>query len=136
MLERILVAVDTSPLAVRVLAVSGELALKFGSAVTVLHVQEPKLAEATDSTQTSSESTELVGWALDELEKMGVHARAEVRHAKHRGAAHEIVEAAGDAKADLIVMGSRGLSKVAGLVMGSVTKGVMQMSVCSIFVVR
>jgi nucleotide-binding universal stress UspA family protein len=135
-LERILVALDTSPLAVRVLSVSGELALKFGSAVTVLHVQEPKLAEPEGPLQTSSESRELVGWALDELEKMGVHASAEVRHAKHRGAAHEIVEAAGDAKVDLIVMGSRGSSKVAGLVMGSVTKGVTQMSSCSIFVVR
>ena len=48
----------------------------------------------------------------------------------------EIVALAEAEGCDLIVMGSRGLSKVMGLILGSVTKSVVQAAHCSVYVVR
>lgn len=48
----------------------------------------------------------------------------------------EIVALAEAEGCDLIVMGSRGLGKVMGLILGSVTKSVVQAAPCSVFVVR
>jgi nucleotide-binding universal stress UspA family protein len=136
MLEKILVAIDTSPQTVKVLGAAGEIASRFGSEVVVLHVQEPKLGEPVAGHQTSRESSELIGWALDELEKAGVHAKAEVRHAKPRATAREIVDAAGAFGAGAVILGSTGAHRVAGLVLGSVTRDVTQLSPCSVLVVR
>lgn len=50
--------------------------------------------------------------------------------------AREIVALAEEEKCDLIVMGSRGLGKIMGLILGSVTKEVVQTAPCSVWVVR
>ncbi len=50
--------------------------------------------------------------------------------------AREIAAAAEAEACDLIVMGSRGLGKVMGLILGSVTKAVVQSAPCSVWVVR
>lgn len=50
--------------------------------------------------------------------------------------AHEIVREATEEKADLIVMGHRGVSRVERWLMGSVSKRVMTYAPCSVTVVR
>ncbi len=50
--------------------------------------------------------------------------------------AREIVATAKAGGSDVIVMGSRGLGKVMGLILGSVTKDVVQTAPCSVWVVR
>lgn len=54
----------------------------------------------------------------------------------HGDPAREIAAAAGSGKCDLIAMGSRGLGTVMGLILGSVTKAVVQNAPCSVWVVR
>ena len=51
-------------------------------------------------------------------------------------AGHAITEIARIEKCDIIIMGSRGLSNLAGLIVGSVTSRVLQTAPCSVLVVR
>lgn len=54
----------------------------------------------------------------------------------HGDAADEIADAAARSKADLIVIGSRGLSELGGLVMGSVSHKVMHLVDCPCMIVK
>ena len=51
-------------------------------------------------------------------------------------AATEILEAAADWKADVIVMGSHGRTGLTRFVMGSVARNVLQHATCSVLIVR
>ena len=51
-------------------------------------------------------------------------------------AGHAITEIARIEKSDIIIMGSRGLSNLAVLIVGSVTSRVLQTASCSVLVVR
>ena len=50
--------------------------------------------------------------------------------------AQEIIAAAGDRQADLIVVGSRGHGRLAGLLLGSVAQKVVSLAPCPVVVVR
>jgi nucleotide-binding universal stress UspA family protein len=50
--------------------------------------------------------------------------------------AQEIIAAAGDHQADLIVVGSRGHGRLAGLLLGSVAQKVVSLDPCPVVVVR
>ncbi len=69
----------------------------------------------------------------DRLAAAGLTATAEVRQGD---AGHEIVAAAHDVEADLIVMGTRGLSGLSKLVLGGVARSVLQHARCSVLIVR
>ena len=49
---------------------------------------------------------------------------------------HEILAAASEAKADLIVMGSRGLGQIGGLILGSVSEHVLHGAHIPVLIVR
>lgn len=138
MFHRILVAIDSSPQASRVVAAAASVASKYGAEVMVVHVQEPVAGETGDHVEALSDCEELVGWALDELEKHGVHGGAQCLPYSLRKTAqgHRIVEAARTSRADLIMLGSHGRSTIAGLIGGSVTRTVMKDAPCSVLIVR
>lgn len=138
MFERVLAAIDNSRQASGVVAAAASLASKYGSEVMVVHVQEPVTAETGDHIEALHDCEELVGWALDELEKQGVHGGAECLPHSLRETAQgkRIVEAAQAFKADLVILGSRGHSTVGGLIGGSVSRTVMKDAKCSVLVVR
>jgi nucleotide-binding universal stress UspA family protein len=54
---------------------------------------------------------------------------------QHGSAAHQLVEAAADWDADLIVVGSRGQSGLERLLVGSVARAVLYHAACSVLVV-
>ena len=138
MFERILVAIDTSPQAGAVVAAAASVASKYGSEVMVVHVQEPVTAETGGHLEALQDCEELVAWALDELEKQGVHGGAECLPYTLRESTqgHRIVEAAKTFNADLVILGSRGHSTVGGLIGGSVSRTVLKDAHCSVLVVR
>lgn len=49
---------------------------------------------------------------------------------------HEIIAAAAEAKADLIIMGSRGLGQIGGLILGSVSEHVLHGARIPVLIVR
>jgi nucleotide-binding universal stress UspA family protein len=51
-------------------------------------------------------------------------------------AAEQIVKTAKECNFDLIVIGARGLSKISGLILGSVSQGVVKSAPCPVLVIR
>ena len=139
MYEKILVAVDHSEITPRVVdAARGLAALSHGE-VWVIHLREREMMGKT-GLLTSSESIEASGAdvrsTVDALTKAGITAHAVVRDALYGHAASEIVTEAQELGADVIVMGSRGRSDLAGLVLGSTAHKVMHLADRQVMVVR
>jgi nucleotide-binding universal stress UspA family protein len=138
MYERILVAIDHSAVSERVLAAAGELAGLSKAKVWVLHLRERELSRlgGVDSDESDSDATAAVEAAVKTLTERGVDAQGEMRGAVYGHAAREIVEDAKRHDVKVIVMGSRGRSDLAGLVLGSTAHKVIHLSDRPVLVVR
>ncbi|HXN01259.1 MAG TPA: universal stress protein [Candidatus Dormibacteraeota bacterium] len=137
MFDRILIAVDGSPYSAPAVSATVEVATKFQSQVFVLHVREHDRGRAgAFPLETPQEATQLVAETVVALRHAGIAATGEVHGAFAGHAAREIVDTARSQGADLIVMGSRGLSDIGGLFVGSVTHKVLQLAHVPVLVVR
>ena len=139
MYEKILVAVDHSEITPRVVdAARGLAALSHGE-VWVIHLREREMMGKT-GLMTSSESIEASGAdvksTVEALTQAGITAHGVVRDTLYGHAANEIVSEAQERGADVIVMGSRGRSDLAGLVLGSTAHKVMHLAEQQVLVVR
>jgi nucleotide-binding universal stress UspA family protein len=148
MFKNILVALDGSKHAKRATVAATDIAQRYGSRLQFITVtkKSPALSE---ELQRYMEVEQLKGTAdalvtevarsiLTEAEK---YARGkgikEVRTiAKTGPVARTIVDIAKRQKIDLIVMGSRGLSTVGGLLLGSVSHKVVSLADCNVMTVR
>jgi nucleotide-binding universal stress UspA family protein len=137
MLERILLAVDPSDHARKAVPAALELARAGGGTVHVVHVRElfyPVSAKVVGDT--AGEAQELVDGVVDELKQAGVAADGVVRSITGGSPAGAILQEARDVGAGMVVLGSRGLSDLGGLLLGSVAHKVIQLSTCPVLVVR
>lgn len=142
MFERILLAIDGSAHSERAASVALELArLVPGGAVTVLHVLG---AVEPDGHYNALHYKDLLARQQENGEKLveSVRSRFEAQSITCRGLvvrgipAHVIVKHGRERGADLIIMGSRGLSDWKGLLLGSTSHEVMQLSACPVMVVK
>jgi len=138
MFEILVVAIDESDYKERVLATASELASKFGSDVRVLHVLELGFVGRAGSVplEGHNEVQKLVNDAVTELESRGVKATGKVRAAQHGRVAVEICEEAREAGATAIVTGSRGLTDLEGIFVGSTAHKLLHLSHLPVLVVR
>jgi nucleotide-binding universal stress UspA family protein len=137
MFEHILVAIDGSAYSQNALPTAIEVAKKFGSDIHVLHVSEHDRGRAAVfSTESPAEATRMVADAVKAVRDAGVTAKGRLVDVAAGHVAKAIVEAAAGHEIDLIVMGSRGLSDIAGLLLGSVTHKVMQLAKVPVLVDR
>jgi nucleotide-binding universal stress UspA family protein len=137
MFKSILVAVDGSDYSRQAVPAAIEVAKKFGSEVFVLHVHEHDLGRAAVyPVESDDQAAEIVAEAIATIRGAGVSAEGEVRVAFLGQVADEIVETAALRGANLIVMGSRGLSDVAGLFLGSVTHKVLRLAHVAVLIDR
>ena len=138
MYERLLVAVDHSEIAPRVLAAAQDLALLSKGEVWVLHLREreviPQLGDIPAESRADASSP--VSEAVEALTSAGVTAHGEVRNVVFGHAAREIIADAEEHDVGVIVMGSRGRSDLAGLVLGSTAHKVIHLSDRPVLVVR
>lgn len=158
--KNILVPVDGSKHADKAVRLAGDLAAKYGARVTLLHVllhgrlpddirklsdkpgrPEPGMAVGAGYVEPSE--------PIEVLEDIGdkLLARAE-EAAKGEGATHidriktggvaaeEILDNADKVNADMIVMGSRGLGGLKGLLAGSVSYKVQNLAKCTVITVK
>ena len=137
MFKHILVAIDGSEYSRQALPTTIEIAKRFGSDVFVLHIHEHDVGRAaTLPLESPIEATKLVADAVRMVRDASLEASGEVHNIALGHVANAIVDAAKDKHIDLIVMGSRGLSDVQSLFLGSVTHKVMQMAKVAVLVDR
>lgn len=137
MFDRILIAVDGSPYSAPAVSTGVEIATKFHSQVFVLHVREHERGRAgAFPIETPQDAADLVAETAKSFQAAGVTVTGKVHAAFSGHTAREIVDAARAQGSDLIIMGSRGLSDIAGLFVGSVTHRVLQLAHVPVLVVR
>jgi nucleotide-binding universal stress UspA family protein len=137
MLEKIVLAVDMSDHARKAVPAAAELAKAGGGTVHVLHVRELYYpVPPTVVGDSPEEAQQLVDSVVEELNKTGVTADGVVRTSTGGSPASVILEQAREIGAGMVVLGSRGLSDLGGLLLGSVAHKVIQLSSCPVLVVR
>jgi nucleotide-binding universal stress UspA family protein len=137
-MNRIFLPIDGSDHSRKAIAKASEFAKLTGGEVRVFHFQDRELTKSGTAMnlETSADAKELVDGALAELRGAGINVSGETRAGLHGGAAKAIVNEANDFRADLIVMGSRGLSDFQGLLVGSVAHKVVHYAHCPVLVIR
>jgi nucleotide-binding universal stress UspA family protein len=146
MISKILVPIDGSTHSKKALEFACELAKKFETQLHLLHVIQPPIRTQTMAVGMSSVTNEVSRKELDEIGRNLIgaarqlandHECTEVITQVEAGSpAEHIIESAKKNHADLIVMGSRGLSDIAGLLLGSVSHKVTHLAECNCVTIR
>jgi nucleotide-binding universal stress UspA family protein len=138
--RRIIIAVDGSVFAARAANVGFELARSLGAEAALIHVIDPSVVVAPEGGYPAGE---LIALAEQDGKRLlaGFSQRASVQPPPLKfiqvgKPATEIVKAAQEWPADLIVIGSHGRGGVQRLLLGSVADGVMRHAKCPVLVVR
>ncbi|MDP6707386.1 MAG: universal stress protein [Alphaproteobacteria bacterium] len=150
MFQKILVPTDGSDHAERAVAVASELAAKYDAELIVLHVMEEigtsrvpvelqsyakiEHVDVSERDMLEAVANQIVGRAESQAREAGVEA---VSHDLAYGSPGPgIVEYAEKHGVDLIVMGRRGLGRVADLFLGSASHRVTQLADCACLTVK
>jgi nucleotide-binding universal stress UspA family protein len=139
MFEKIVLAVDGSEQSQKAVPLAVDVGKKSGSEVVVVHVREHLVdLGGVWEQESQSRAAAIVDGACKQLEEAGVASRAAVRRslAGSGRIAQEIIDAADEEEAGLIVMGSRGVSNLRGLLLGSVAHKVLQLSSQAVLIAR
>ncbi|MBS3814990.1 MAG: universal stress protein [Hadesarchaea archaeon] len=137
-MKRVLIAVDGSKFSERAFGYSLERAKESGNHLTILQVVSGFGYDETPSEEALSEEINKAKDFVEELEKIaeeeGVSVNSEVITGTN--IATRIVNYANENNYDLIVMGSKGMSDVGRINLGSVTHGVLERARCPVLVVH
>jgi nucleotide-binding universal stress UspA family protein len=146
MIRRILVATGGSEWSDHALRYALDLAVAYRvEEVVVLYVVPPAarvtvdpmgmvvLPPAPDAQAATTTGEEIVARAEAEARSRGVACRTLVRHGP---VADEIVRAASEERADLVVVGSRGLTGIRRLLLGSISNEVAVKAPCPVLIVK
>ncbi len=138
--KRILIAVDDSEFASRAADVGVELARSLHAEVGFVTVYDPSVGPGRMwgvPADRLAEASEHAAKSLLATFREPIETRSVVPEFVEPGEpASKIIEAANNWQADLIVMGSHGRGKVQGLLLGSVSQGVLHNARCPVLVVR
>jgi nucleotide-binding universal stress UspA family protein len=147
-MKKILVAIDGSANSFKALDFASDLAQKYGAELLLLHVAPS--AELPESVRRFAEVEHIEGppeWVYGQVIAQNILSNAQER-ARAKGAtkiaarvregdpAKVIVETARNEHADAIAMGTRGLSDLRGLLMGSVAHKVSHLAECTVITVK
>jgi nucleotide-binding universal stress UspA family protein len=136
MYGRILVAIDESQSKERVLAAAKELATLSSGEVFLLHVWEAEPSRERSLSATSwQDANAMVSRAAEQLAGAGIKAHGEIASNLCSRAGLEITGYAKKERVDVIVMGSRGMRDLAGLITGSTVRKVLQKADCQVVLV-
>ena len=137
MFKTIMWASDGSEHSDRALDYARSLAEANSGSIIAVHVREITVGRAGGyPVQVDEEEVEqkIQGQAKD-LTDAGLDAKYEQFGASAGGAAHVIADAAREAGADLIVVGTRGQGPLSGLLLGSVTHRLLHVAPCPVLAV-
>jgi len=142
--SRILVALDGSDYSLRALDFAIDLAKKYQSQLVLVHVvirqiyaiNPPEagiLAGTAIVRELETEGKTILTQGEEKVKAQGLPVEARLRQGVP---AEELLRAAADEKADLMVLGSRGLSQVRAFLLGSVSDKVSHHAKCPTLIVR
>ncbi|MDA8313782.1 MAG: universal stress protein [Actinomycetota bacterium] len=135
----LLLAVDKSEQSTKAAVVARDLAKACGATVHVLHARKHEQivgrGGGSFEIESEEEARSLVAEELAVLEEAGVNVEVDVRRALVEDTYRAILDVAEDISADVIVMGSRGLSPLGAMVLGSTTYKVLHASKRPVLVV-
>lgn len=141
-MEHILVPVDGSENATRAAALAGHLAASVGARVTLLHVLNleafplvgaPAISREEMQSTLERVSNDAFEAARTALTESGVEPTREMRTGRPTVEILDFIRTKG---VDLVVMGSRGLSPIKELLLGSVSSQLLHHAPCAVTVVR
>lgn len=144
--QRVVVAFDGSKDSEKAVQVACSIAGKYGSKVTVVHVYRspttvfapgpgmpvPDFADLEAAAEDTGRG--ILNRGVEIASKLAVKAKGELMESS--SAVEAIVTYASEEKADLIVMGTRGMTGFRKLLLGSVSSGVVAHAKCPVMVVR
>jgi nucleotide-binding universal stress UspA family protein len=137
--EVVLLAVDKSEQSDRAVEVARDLARLSGGVVHLLHVLEREVVVARGGgafdLETEEDVEALVSKELSVLREAGVEVEVDIRRGRLDVTYRAILQVADDISADVIVMGSRGLTAFGALMLGSHTYRVLHASTRPVLVV-
>jgi nucleotide-binding universal stress UspA family protein len=137
MFERFVVAIDGSVESSKTLPVAVEVAQRFGSTVTVVHVREYAKYEGSDvDLGPDVASEDLVESAVERFAERGMQARSEIRRVTPGETPEQIVAVADEAEATLIILGTRGMTEWRSMLLGGVANKVVHQAHCPVLLVR
>lgn len=138
MYSKIMWATDGSAAADAALPQVRELASANGTAIVVLHCTETMVgprAYGIDVKLDEPEIRQKIAQQADELKGEGFDVTTEFISGHAGIAAHAIAEAAKSDDAELIVVGTRGHTRLGGLLVGSVTQRLLHVAPCPVLAV-
>ncbi len=136
--NRILLATDGSVQAAAAVAVTASFAHASSAAVRVVHVwsMEVHHRNGTWDVEMLSEAEKLIAETTERLRASGVDAAGTISRADSQHVAFAVAEAARDFEADLVVVGSRGLSDWQSMRKHSVSHQLLSALDCPLLIVR
>ena len=137
--RRILIAIDSEAVATHAAEIGGELANELRAQLALVHVMDPEprgadvgAARDKERAMRTQEGKRLVG----DFRRRLSPTTAALEFVEAGSPAEEIVKAAKNWPADLIVIGSHGRSGMRRAFLGSVAEAVMRQAPCPVLVVR
>ena len=139
MFKKIVWATDGSDSADKALAVAKTLAAESGGELVAVHCEEWTLpGKGGGSLPVAANEVDLkskIERQVSELNGDGINATLEATRGSVGGAAHAIAAAAETHEADAIVVGTRGHTPLAGLLVGSVPQRLLHIAPCPVIAV-
>lgn len=146
MINKILVPVDGSKQSDKALEFACNLADKYNAALLIQHTVETTLHEHAMFMGSAGFAFDLDEEEIQKAGKVVIDAATKIidKHANiaaetdiaHGSPTHNIIQCVKDNNIDMIVMGSRGLSDLGGLLLGSVSHKVSHLADCTCVTVR
>jgi len=129
MFEKILVPLDGSEYSWRALEKAVQVSRRFGGKITLIHVYPDSIFF--EEMRKSGEDILAVGEKRAKTEGVEVESLLLAGHP-----VEEILRTSREGYFDLIILGSRGVSRIKELLIGSVTSGVTKHAPCSVLVAK
>lgn len=138
--KKILVAIDGEPIAAHAADIGAELARLAGAEMAFVHVIDAALINAADTgiqpAVLAASAKEDARKLINDFRKRLPQPLTALEFVQIGSPLAEIVNAAKDWPADLIVIGSHGRGGIKRALLGSVAEGVMRHAPCPVLVVR
>jgi|1186.fasta_scaffold63592_3 nucleotide-binding universal stress UspA family protein len=136
--KRIVLGLDGSDESTKALEYARKLAASEDAHVEIVHVHEYMIAGRAGMQPVRADEDELeatVRRQAEDLKSSGVDAHLTIVSTSAGGPAHVLADHARTDGADVIVVGTRGRTTLAGLLLGSVTQRLMHVSPCPVLAI-